>query len=131
MYVLSSTSHCSGSCTAAVILAVSTITKLTVHVHPTFGYNFSYRQGHPLLSMHADLILILNFQFLQVCRLCKPCRTERESFELKRAFLEHVSRRNFHRLLPDSKHRDQLSSRNDVIRIWFTGKCQLDASWCV
>ena len=69
--------------------------------------------------------------FLQVCRLCKPCRTERETFELKRAFLEHVSRRNFRRLLPDSKHRDQLSSRNDVMRTWFIGKCQFDASWCV
>ncbi|XP_062503753.1 probable tubulin polyglutamylase ttll-15 [Corticium candelabrum] len=75
-----------------------------------------------------------------ICKMCQLCRTASLSNTLKDAFLEHVNRGNFRRVLPhpldttpssmDAKEDEQLSENNKLMVMWFRAKCRLDVSWC-
>lgn len=65
------------------------------------------------------------------CRLCPHCLTQREKQILKDAFLEHHNRRDMSRIIPArNKSLTELSGANEMMWLWFEGKCQLDAHWC-
>ncbi len=83
----------------------------------------------------------------QICNLCKHCRHVSLEFTLRTTFIEYLSRRNFQRLIPgpfagcsDSFERLQLSAthwshpktrfNNELMEMWFYGKCCQFSQWC-
>ena len=82
-----------------------------------------------------------------ICRLCNNCLSLRLELDLKSAYLEHVSRGSARRTFPPSISYDEatrlilnkdskpalltgLSLNNQLMYLWFIGKCRLDVSWC-
>lgn len=68
------------------------------------------------------------------CQLCSACRSQEESLMLKEAFLEHVESRNFGRLIPSLSlplsSSPDVRPRDQLMHMWFAGKCQDDVRWC-
>ncbi|GFS19003.1 tubulin polyglutamylase TTLL4-like [Elysia marginata] len=82
-----------------------------------------------------------------VCRLCSNCLSVNSELELKSAYLEHMRRGSARRIFPppisyaDAKNLILnksstpallvgLNLKNQLMYLWFIGKCRLDESWC-
>ncbi|XP_037071965.1 probable tubulin polyglutamylase ttll-15 [Pollicipes pollicipes] len=75
-----------------------------------------------------------------ICRVCLPCLSRPQKAVLRQALLEHVNRNLCRRILPAQTTREEastglqglqnLTSSNQLMHLWFRGKCLLDAAWC-
>lgn len=89
--------------------------------------------GKTYLAMLKHLVYII---WLQICKLCSMCLSKEESFMLKTAFLEHLNRRNFIRIIPPPPAHSQYtpqhnqSTANYLMAQWFDRKCLQNPSWC-
>jgi hypothetical protein len=55
----------------------------------------------------------------------------------RRAYSEHISRRNMRRVLPapgnnnnTTKYRNEIGDIDHQLQLWFLGKCEQDITWC-
>ncbi|KAF0296188.1 Tubulin polyglutamylase TTLL7 [Amphibalanus amphitrite] len=75
-----------------------------------------------------------------VCRVCLPCLTVPQKAFLRQAVDEHLNRHLTRRILPPQTTVEEartgleglqnLSSTNQLMHLWFRGKCLLERSWC-
>ncbi|RUS85192.1 hypothetical protein EGW08_007018 [Elysia chlorotica] len=82
-----------------------------------------------------------------ICKLCRNCLSPNFELDLKYAYLEHMSRGSARRTFPPPithaeatrfvlKKSSKLSFlaglnlKNQLMYLWFIGKCRLDESWC-
>ena len=82
-----------------------------------------------------------------VCRLCSNCLSSDFELDLKSAYLEHTRRGSARRIFPPPiSHTEAktvilnhhstppimagLNLKNQLMYLWFIGKCRLDESWC-
>ncbi|KAF0296186.1 Tubulin polyglutamylase TTLL7 [Amphibalanus amphitrite] len=75
-----------------------------------------------------------------VCRVCLPCLTIPQKAFLRQAVDEHLNRHLTRRILPPQTTVEEartgleglqnLSSTNQLMHLWFRGKCLLERSWC-
>lgn len=81
-----------------------------------------------------------------MCKLCRGCIGMEEENVLRSAYLEHQRRRTWRRLIPrpfgskknaqrwntsDDSEFSGLHGRNQLMTLWFHGKCLQDESWCL
>ena len=79
------------------------------------------------------------------CKFCKSCLNTKQDQQLKHAFNEHVNRRGFRRIFPQTfssqyqaekwnytgdKDFLSLTQDNQWMTMWFRGKCLQDTTWC-
>ncbi|KAF4521880.1 hypothetical protein B566_EDAN008402 [Ephemera danica] len=75
------------------------------------------------------------------CQLCKPCLSADAMTDLRLAYLEHINRNRCKRIWPPPMSQDEggkslanipsnLTQRNELMLLWFRGKCLLDRTWC-
>ena len=96
--------YCS-NCTASVSV------HKCVHISASHTYSGA-SMGHP---SPVPCVCVCVCVSVQVCRLCKPCRSAKDTFVLKQAFLEHLGRRNFARVVPEPIYVSALQS------VWCVG----------
>ena len=69
------------------------------------------------------------------CRLCSPCISAENRYQMREAFREHSYEGNFRRLFPakeyynDTKFYKSITKKNQISFNWFKAKC-LDDKWC-
>lgn len=78
----------------------------------------------------------------QKCHVCGHCMTEELRQIAKTAYIEHLNKRNFHRLipvsvadlkdimLPQEMSHQKVSAMNYFMDRWFKGKCLQGVEWC-
>jgi tubulin monoglycylase TTLL15 len=97
-------------------------------------------------DLHLPLVECYNRECtgckLSICSLCSQCITPKEEYILKQAFLEHLGRRNFARVIPppieepskltgvEDSRDEQLTPTNRLLTRWFRGKCLQHVGWC-
>ena len=70
------------------------------------------------------------------CILCMTCLSEKDVFNLNRAFKEKTHQGGFKRIFPSKVHFDdddlikKLSPNNQISVKWFKEKCKEDIEWC-
>lgn len=70
------------------------------------------------------------------CRLCLPCLSPKNHYEIREAFREHLYEGNFRRLFPaknyynDEKFYKSITKNNQISLDWFKAKCLEDDKWC-
>ncbi|XP_065833475.1 probable tubulin polyglutamylase ttll-15 isoform X1 [Oscarella lobularis] len=75
-----------------------------------------------------------------ICQLCQLCRIPYFTDSVKAAFLEHVNRGNYRRVIPkpleeqpstvDVSKAINSTQNNHLMTMWFRGKCEQDKTWC-
>uniref|UniRef100_A0A147BLW8 Putative tubulin polyglutamylase ttll4 n=1 Tax=Ixodes ricinus TaxID=34613 RepID=A0A147BLW8_IXORI len=67
------------------------------------------------------------------CTLCHHCLDVVQARVLKEAFLEHFRKMEFVRVVPAHNHSvgPKLTRANQLMGLWYQGKCQLAPHWCL
>lgn len=81
----------------------------------------------------------------QTCKLCLYCLNPSDITTIKLAYLEHTNRKTWRRVFPspfpsqelargwrpdNSTEYATLNDKNQLLTMWFLGKCLQDVSWC-
>lgn len=66
------------------------------------------------------------------CKLCHHCLSAIQRGVLEDAFVEHHNRKGCKRIVPtvDEIVTYNLTRANEMMKLWFDGRCQMDPSWC-
>ena len=70
------------------------------------------------------------------CRICTPCVSPLNHFQMREAFREHTFETNFRRLFPKAEYYDdkqlfsKMTENNQISIEWFKAKCLDDEAWC-
>ncbi|XP_041981293.1 probable tubulin polyglutamylase ttll-15 [Aricia agestis] len=127
-----------------VLYSLYSITGVASHVQPG---KFEDRATQNMVSSQKNIAVWSevcsttcreNCEESLICGLCKPCMTSRLKSSLLGAHKEYLHRGDFRRLFPpkmvqnastDEKIKG-LNKMNQLLYLWYQGKCNADVTWC-
>ncbi|EFO28444.1 hypothetical protein LOAG_00040 [Loa loa] len=131
-----------------VIINVLSLVGIASHLHGiSLEDRFKDRDSQEMLVSDRDLQVFSNDCEFKCfgkdgckkelkCQLCNHCMNYQLRDILRSAYEEHMSRRNMRRILPRTVHEPEYvspsySELDELLTLWFDGKCKDDKTWCI